>query len=181
MKRSLPLIFVLVLVACEASVSTKSKTSSDTHSDSSSAQTSDTSTPAPPPTPSATAAAASSTPASPSACPFTCFVADGANKVTVSAEDQEKLRNALASTMDGARSCVGSGRRGYRASPVVNVRVNSAGEVTHVGVDVHGYEAEQTCLEGVSHSAPDGVFSGPADIRCYEKCERPAKPKKNKS
>ena len=170
----------LVLPACHASVSAKANTNGDATASAEMNETSSTpettTSTAPAPTPVTAKEPAQATTQVSSACPFECFIADGASQIALSAEEQQRLQGAFAGTMSGIHQCVGGGAwQRRRSSPVLNVRVNFKGEVTDVGVDSRGYDTYDSCIEGVQRPLPDGTFSGPSTIRCAERCAAPAR------
>lgn len=174
----LSLLFALALLtACQANanVSAKANTGGDVKGEASGDMSSTQSSPPPATTSTAAPVTASQpqqvTDTGAGACPFECFIADGADSIPVTAEEQQRLHGVFGGTMNGMRNCVGgSGWTRRRSSPVLNVRVNFKGEVTDVGVDARGYEHFDSCIEGVSRPLPDGTYSGPSTIRCSERC-----------
>lgn len=109
-------------------------------------------------------------------CPLHCAIVRPRSRV-LGADEEERLRAALASTMGGVRSCVyagGSDGR-YVRPPALTLRFNDANELLDVGVDASSYEggAESCFLSVVRGGAnPDVRIDGPATVLCRERCER---------
>lgn len=108
-------------------------------------------------------------------CPLHCFVAQGRQKQDVTAEQLERLRGALAPTMNGLRQCAG-GWADTRRNPIVNLRFNSAGDLMDLGVDTTGFEASaDDCMQQVARGStrnPSIKFEAPGTVRCAERCEK---------
>lgn len=134
------------------------------------------------------AAAANDTPAAPSSapppqtydgpsCPLHCALVRPRSR-TLGADEEERLRAALAPTMSGVRSCVyagGSDGR-YIPPPALTLRFSDTNELLDIGVDTSRYEgAGEACFLSVVRggASPDVRIDGPAVVQCRERCERP--------
>jgi hypothetical protein len=174
------LVVLLGLTACQASVSAKANSNGDVKADADanmkSSDTHETMASKPPPAATGdTTTSSAPVSATASSCPFQCSVSDGADSTLVSADDLARYQQAFSGTISSMRQCIGGdGWSRHRSSPVLNVRVNFSGDVTDVGIDTRGFDNYDSCLAAVARPLPDGKFAGPADVRCAEKCERPA-------
>ena len=134
-----------------------------------------------PPAANDTPTAPSSAPSPPTydgpSCPLHCALVRPRSR-TLGADEEERLRAALAPTMSGVRSCVyagGSDGR-YIQPPALTLRFNDANELLDIGVDTSSYEgAGESCFLSVVRggASPDVRIDGPATVQCRERCERP--------
>ncbi len=140
-------------------------------------------TPAAPQTGNATAFSSGPAAGSYGACPFRCYMAQGASRVAMAPEDEARIGQVFAETMGQFRSC-GEGRRyRRRSSPTLNLRFNAQGELAESGYDLESYvrDPDIACYATVPRSVP--AVGGPpsSTVRCAEVCERPKAPARTKA
>ena len=119
--------------------------------------------PAPAPTPSAPPA---------DACPVTCFEANGAQRVEVTAEEATQLRTALEPVLSRMRGCTSAGDWRRHGSPFINLRIAPDGTLSDLGVDPSRGN-ESACFEQAGRGASVSLaLPGRKVVRCAERCVR---------
>ncbi len=177
----LPVCFVAVAVALapvlqgcavKASASAKANTGGDLDAEGSVGSGGASTAPprtAPPPPPAETSAPA--TPA-PAGCAFRCYIADGPHRLPLLADDETRITQTFAPTIEAFRVCTGG--RGFhrKGSPTVNLRFNFQGELADEGHDLTDYydDPAHACYEAVPKLIPKLAGPPASAVRCTESC-----------
>jgi hypothetical protein len=110
----------------------------------------------------------------PSACPLTCYVASGGDKIDVSEQELTSIRGGLEPVLGKMRSCTSPEAWRDRGSPTLHLRVSHDGTVGQVDVDPHhAYDHEGGCIEQAAKLGASGIsLPGRSTVRCIERCQR---------
>lgn len=113
-----------------------------------------------------------------SACPLSCYVASGGDRVAVTDQELGQIRSGLEPALGRMRSCTGAESWRRHGSPTVHLRVAPDGSVSRVDVDPHHvYEREAGCMESIAGQPAAVSLPGRTTVRCVERCEPPRREK----
>jgi hypothetical protein len=170
--------FAALGTGCRVNAEAKASTSGEARADvrAEGNETTSAPEPAPQPPPAQPAPEPAPAPVAASSCPVACYVASGAARLPVTAEEQAQLTSALAPVFGRMHVCTEGGHRSLRhRSPVLNLRIAPDGRLEDLGVDPgHGWS--EACMDS---AARDGnvqlSLPGRTTVRCHEQCA-PAAP-----
>lgn len=147
---------------------------SDDEAAATSATSTPTTTPAPAPATPAPVAAVAPAPSAPpaDACPLVCHAARGSEKATLTNEEVAQLRTALEPVLGRMRTCSSPDEWRRHGSPFVNLRIDSDGSLSELGVEPNG-EGQSSCFDDAARGASVSVsLPGRKVVRCAERCAR---------
>jgi hypothetical protein len=170
----------LSVAACQASASAHVSASGEAQGNAeASGETSSAPAPAasapadPPPAP-------ASTPAD--ACPLHCYVASGAYRTDVSADELAQIKSAVEPVLSRMRACIAADAWRAHGSPTLHLRVGPDGAVHDVDVDPHhAYDYERGCIDGAANgSSLNLALPGRKAVRCVERCQAVARTRRRR-